>query len=114
MKFTNKNFFFAILLTATLLINTEIFAKNTTIKYSKENVSNYFLGIISVNQDHNREAFKFLKRVKSLKDKHDKFNIEFVKTLVLLEKFDEAFAFSKSVWTDDEYYFEIAYLKIMQ
>ena len=61
---------------------------------------------INLNQNYNNKAFKHLNKVKSLKNRHSRFNIEFIRTLVLIEKFEQAFAFSKSVWTDDEFVFE--------
>ena len=45
--------------------------------------------------------------IKMAKTQHSKFNIEFVRTLILLEKFDQAFSFSKSVWSSSEYLYEI-------
>ena len=106
MKYINKIIYFSILLISILLINTKIFAKSNTDKYNKENISNYFLGVISSNQGYNNTAFKYFKRAKSLKNRHSQFNNEFLRTLVLLEKFDDAFTFSKSVWKKDEYFFE--------
>ena len=98
--------YFSILLISILLINTKIFAKSNTDKYNKENISNYFLGVISSNQGYNNTAFKYFKRAKSLKNRNSQFNNEFLRTLDLLEKFDDAFTFSKSVWKKDEYFFE--------
>tara|TARA_B100000446_G_scaffold83864_1_gene79116 strand:- start:231 stop:1898 length:1668 start_codon:yes stop_codon:yes gene_type:complete len=89
-----------------LLFEPKVFAKESNIKYTKENISNYFFGVISANQDYNNEAFKHLKKVKSLRNKHSRFNIAFIRTLILLDKFEQAFAFSKSVWSDDEFLFE--------
>jgi len=88
------------------LAQIESEAKNNNIKYKKENISNYFSGIISVKQDNNNTAFNYLKKVKLLKNTHSKFNINYIRTLVLLEKFEEAFDYSKSVWSEDELFFE--------
>ena len=84
----------------------QLHAKNQNNQYTRENISNYFLGIISANQDYNSKAYKHLKKVKTLKNTHYQFNIEFIRTLVLLDKFDEAFAFSRSVWDKNELLFE--------
>ena len=89
------------------MFNTNLFAKDNQILYSGENISNYFLGIMSANQDYNDMAFKYLKKAESLKDKHSQYNVEFVRTLILLEKFERAFDYSKSVWTKDVLFFEI-------
>ena len=101
MKFLIKKIYIILFLLSILLIESKIFAKESEIQYTKENISNYFSGIISVNQNYNNKAFKHLKKVKSLKNKHYRFNIEFIRTLVLLEKFEQAFSFSKSVWLED-------------
>ena len=106
MKFLNKKNYIILFLLTVLLIESKVFAKENEIKYTKENISNYFSGIISANQDYNNEAFNYLKKVKSLKNRHSHFNIEFIRTLVLLEKFNQAFTFSKSVWNENEIFFE--------
>ena len=106
MKFLIKKSYIILFLFSILLIGPKVFAKESKIQYTKEDISNYFSGIILINQNHNNEAFKHLKRVKSLKNRHSRFNIEFISTLILIEKFEQAFAFSKSVWTDDEFVFE--------
>ena len=106
MKFLIKKIYIILFLSSILLIGTKVFAKETKIQYTKENISNYFSGIVSINHNYNNKAFKHLKKVKSLKNKHSRFNIEFIRTLILIEKFEQAFAFSKSVWTDNEFVFE--------
>jgi len=106
MKILIKKIYIILFLLIILLIATKVFARDSKIQYTRENISNYFLGIISANQDYNNEAFKYLKKVQSINNKHSQFNIEFIRTLVLLEKFKQAFAFSKSVWKEDELFFE--------
>ena len=106
MKFLIKKIYIILFLLSILLIGHKVFAKESKIQYTKENISNYFSGIISINQNYDNEAFKHLKKVKSLKNKHSRFNIEFIRTLILIEKFKQAIAFSKSVWTTDEFVFE--------
>ena len=64
------------------------------------------MGILNANWSYSIEAYSHLNKVKSLKNKHDNFNIQFIRTLVLLEKFDKALAFSKSIWNKDELFFE--------
>ncbi len=106
MKFIIKKIYIILLLLTVFLIQPNVFAKDSKILYTRENISNYFLGIISLNNNSNTKALNHLKKVKSLKNIHSKFNIEFVRTLVLLEKFDKAFTFSKSVWDENELFFE--------
>ena len=106
MKLLVKKIYITLFLLIILLFGSKVLAKDSKIQYTREDISNYFLGIISANQDYNNEAFKHLKKVKSLKNRHSKFNIEFSRTLILLEKFNQAFTFSKSVWNEDEFFFE--------
>ncbi len=106
MKFLNKKIYIILFLLTILLIESKVFAKDSKIQYKRENISNYFLGIISADQNYNNKAFKHLRKVQSIKNKHSKFNIEFIRTLILLEKFEQAFAFSQNVWREDELFFE--------
>jgi len=106
MKFLINKIYIILLLLTIFFIQPKAFASNDKILYTREDISNYFLGIISVNKNYDAEAFKYLNKVKSLKDRHSQFNIEFVRTLVLLEKFDKALTFSKSVWNENELFFE--------
>tara|TARA_Y100000590_G_scaffold462559_1_gene626968 strand:+ start:698 stop:2416 length:1719 start_codon:yes stop_codon:yes gene_type:complete len=107
MKFLVKKIYIILSLLVILITDTHTLARDNEIQYTRENISNYFQGIVSTNQHHNKEAFKYLKKVESIKDKHSQFNIEFIRTLILLEKFKEAFAFSKNVWSKDELFFEV-------
>ena len=106
MKFLIKKIYIIFFLLIILLNANQVFARDNKVQYAREDISNYLLGIISVNENYNEEAFKYLKKVQSIKGKHSQFNIEFIRTLVLLEKFQKAFVFSKSVWDEDELYFE--------
>jgi len=106
MKFLIKKIYIILFLLTIFLIQPEAFARDNKINYTSENISNYFLGIISANKDYNSKALKYLNKVQSLKNRHSQFSIEFIKTLVLLEKFDKAFAFSKSIWNENELFFE--------
>ena len=106
MRYFIKKIYFILLLVAILFLATETFGKDSKVKYSRNNISNYLSGIVSVNQDYTNAAFKYLNKVQSLKNDHSNFNVQFIRTLILLEKFNQAFAFSKDVWLEDEYFFE--------
>ena len=106
MKFLIKKIYIILFFLTIFLIQLEAFARDSKALYTRENISNYFLGIVSANNNFNNEALRYLKKVESLKNRHSKFNVEFVRTLVLLEKFDEAFIFSKSIWDENELFFE--------
>ena len=106
MKFIIKKNYFVFLLFVVLLFSSKTFAKDSKIQYSKENISNYFQGKLSINQNYNRKAFDNLKKVRSLKNYHSQFNVEFIRTLILLEKFEEAFDYSKTIWIEEEFFYE--------
>ena len=104
MKFLIKKIY--IILFLLILVQPRVFAKDNKILYTSENISNYFLGIVSAQNDHNEKAYKYLNKVRSLNNSHSKFNIEFIRTLILLEKMDKAYAFSKSIWDENEQFYE--------
>ena len=106
MRYFIKKIYFILLLVTILFLDTATYGKDSKVKYSRNNISNYLSGIISVNQDYTNAAFKYLNKVQSLKNDHSNFNVQFIRTLILLEKFEQAFAFSKDVWLEDEYFFE--------
>jgi len=107
MKYFIKTIYLILVFVAVLLFTTKIFAKDAKLKYSEKDISNYFSGIVSLSQNNVTDGFKYLNKVYSLRNKHTKFNIRFIHSLILLEKFDHAFAFSKSIWNEDEYFFEV-------
>ena len=83
MKFLTKKINIILFLLIILLAESEVFARDSKIQYTRENISNYFLGIVSINQDYYNKAFKYLKKVEPIKNRHSQFNIEFIKTLIL-------------------------------
>ncbi len=106
MNFFTKKINFILFITIFLFCNTSIYAKDGNQKYSKKNISNYFSGLIYMNQANNDAAFKHFKKIQFLKEKHSNYNIQFARTLVLLDKFDQAYSFLNETWNEDEYFFE--------
>ena len=106
MKFLNKKIYITLFFVLLLQGQNNAYARDSKILYTRENISNYFQGIVSSKNNYDNEAFKRLKKVQLLKYEHSKFNIEYLRTLIILEKFDDAFLFSKSVWAKDELFFE--------
>lgn len=102
MKFIIKKIYIIIFLLIVLLYENEAFAKDSKTLYTQENISNYFSGLVLSNKNNYKDALKRFKKVRSLKDQHTNFNHEYIKTLVLLEKFDEAVSFSKKILLDNE------------
>ena len=107
MKFNNKKIYITLFFLFILFSNHHILAKDKEYKYTKESISNYFSGIVSIKQNLNEEAFDYLKKVQLLKNSHSQFNIEFIRTLILLDKFDQAFAYSQTIWKESEPIFEV-------
>ena len=105
MKFLIKKIYIILFLLSFILVDTNALAKDNKIQYTREDISNYFLGIISANHDYD-EAFKYLKKIQSIKNEHSQYNVQFTRTLVLLEKFNQAFNFSEKVWKENELFFE--------
>ena len=106
MKYATKKIYLIFLLIVMLLTDTVAFSKNTEFEFSKDDISNYFSGIVLISQNNTTAGFKYLNKVQSLKNIHSNFNVQFIRSLVLLEKFDEAFAFSKSIWNEEDFFFE--------
>ena len=57
MKFIGKKIYIILLLLALISQGSELLAKDTTIQYTKENISNYFLGIISLKKNYNDKSY---------------------------------------------------------
>jgi len=105
MKYYNKKVFLILFFLASLLLTTKSLSSSSKTKYSKDNISSYFSGIVSSNYDLNN-TFTHLNKVEYLKNIHSNYNIEFLRTLILLKKFDKAFDFAKSIWKEEEFFFE--------
>ena len=103
--FINKNYL-VLLLSFFLLLTTSSFSKESKLKYSQKDLSNYFSGIISISNAHTTSGFKYLNKSQSIKKIHTNFNIQFIRSLIILEKYKRAFEFSKSIWSEEEPLFE--------
>ena len=107
MKLFIKKIYIIFFLLSIFFAESKVFARENNTQYSKKDISNYFSGIISISKEYNNDkAFKYLDDVQSIHSIHSQYNIEYLRTLVLLEKFRRAFAFSKKVWSEDELFFE--------
>jgi tetratricopeptide (TPR) repeat protein len=106
MKFLTRRIYLILVFLAILSFETTANSKDNKILYVKADVSNYFSGILFSDQYYTEDAFKRLNKAKNLKNRHTNYNIHFIRTLVLLEKFDQAIAFSKNIWREDILLFE--------
>ena len=72
-------------------------AKNLD-KFNKaSNVSNYFSGIILLNDNQYNESFKFLKKLNGLEETHINYSSKYLYSLVNSGKFNEAFNYSRTL-----------------
>ena len=108
MKSFIKNSYLILIITTILLTNFFSFshAKSIDLKYSKKNIFNYFSGTVSLNQNNPIKSFNYFNKIQNLKRIHSNYNNQFIRSLVLVEKFDEAFKFSKKIWKENNLYFE--------
>ena len=106
MKYFTKTINLIVVLIILLFTSVETFSKDTKFKYSKEDIANYFSGIVSLSKNNTTTGFKYLNKIQSLGKSNYNYNTHLLRSLILLEKFDEAFKFSKKIWQQDELFFE--------
>ena len=72
-------------------------AKNLD-KFKKgENISNYFSGILLLNQSKYNESYSFLNKLDGLESEHLEFSSKFLYSLISLGKYEEAFKYAKKL-----------------
>ena len=73
-----------------------IFSLNNTsasikkISFADNKISNYFLGVVLLNENKSEAALKHFDKVQDLQDTHFKFNQNLTRTFVNLGKIEEA------------------------
>ena len=67
MRFFIKNIYLILIIIISFSNVNETFAKETEIKYSKKNISNYFSGILSSKYSHYRNAYEYLGKIQKFK-----------------------------------------------
>ena len=70
MKIIVKKIYIILFLLIISSIESKVFAKDSQNQYTRDNISNYFSGIVSINKNYNKKAFKHLRKIQSLKNKH--------------------------------------------
>jgi len=106
MKYFLKKICLKTVLALMAFFHFEAIGLENKTKYSPENFTNYLSGVMSLNIKNNEEALKYFREINFKNFNHSNFNLEFIRTLVLLEKFDEAIAFSKNAWNKEDAIFE--------
>ena len=72
-------------------------AKNLNKFNEAEDISNYFSGIVSINENEYRKSYNFLKTLNGLEDDHYIYSRFFQYSLVTLNKFSDAVSYSKKL-----------------
>ena len=94
-------FKFRLKLTAQILFVTIFFstlqAKNLDSFNDGDNISDYFSGILLLNDNQYIESYKFLKKLNGLEESHSNYSSRYLYSLVNLGKFNEAFDYSKKL-----------------
>ena len=93
MKFTYKKIYIILLLL--ILIQSKVFARDNKVLYTRENISNYFLGIVSAKNYDNHETHKYLKKVQLLKNDHSRYSFSgllfYLENLIKLSLFQKTY-----------------------
>ena len=72
-------------------------AKNLNKFSDGDDISDYFSGILLLNDNQYSESYRFLKKLKGLEESHLNYSSRFLYSLVNLGKFNEAFNYSKKL-----------------
>ena len=105
MYLSLSKIFIYILIFFSFLSNFNAYSSNQNKFYSKKNISNYFLGIVSSNNNDNKLALQYLSNLSLLKNNHDQFNRELVFALVQTQKISQAFLYLKKLKTKNINFF---------
>ena len=62
--------------------------------YNGESLSNYFSGIISLQDNKYKKSYNFFKNLNNLEDNHINYSKSYIETLVNNSKINEAFKYS--------------------
>ena len=94
-------FKFSFKLTAQILFVTIFFstlqAKNLEKFNDGDNISDYFSGILLLNDSQYDKSYKFLKKLNGLEESHLNYSSRYLYSLVNLGKFNEAFNYAKKL-----------------
>ncbi len=75
-------------------------AKNSDRFERGGNISDYFAGVLLLNQNQYNESYKFLKRLDGLEASHNNYSSKYLYSLVNSENFKQAFNYSKKLEKD--------------
>jgi len=78
-------------------IFNQINAKNLDKYYQEDKISNYFSGIVSLQDSDYINSYKFFKQLNGLENIHSSYSRYYQHSLINLKKFDEAFSHSRKM-----------------
>ena len=90
---------FKLIICVLLFLNTFniLTAKNIDKFYDAEDVTNYFSGMLAVNDNQYQKSYDYLKSLNGLEDSHYSYSLYYHYSLVALQKFKEAASYSKKL-----------------
>ena len=90
---------FKLIIFVLLFLNTfnVLKAKNIDKFYEAKNITNYFSGILAVNDNQYQKSYNYLKSLQDLEDNHYTYSQYYYYSLVALQKFKEAKNYSKKL-----------------
>jgi len=74
--------------------------------YTRDTISNYFSGVISLQNNDYEYSYNFFKKLNNLEDNHYKFSKSYIETLVNNSKINEAFKYSKKLKSKKKNFFQ--------
>ena len=80
-----------------VIIFSSLSAKNVDKFNTGTNISNYFSGIIFLNDNNYEDSYKYLKKLNGLEENHKNFSSKYLYSLVNSGKFKEAYLYSKKL-----------------
>ena len=80
-----------------IIFFSTLHAKNLNKFNQKDRVSNYFSGILLLNDNNYDESLKFLKKLNGLEESHSNYSIKYLYSLVNAGNLNEAFNYSRKL-----------------
>ena len=65
--------------------------------YKADSISDYFSGILLLNENQYNDSFNYLKKLNGLETRHTNFSVQYLYSLVNSGNFKEAFKYSKKL-----------------
>ena len=95
-KFTLKNKIIGQILFVIIYLSTSNVIALDKFKKS-DDISNYFSGILLLNENSYNESFKYLKKLNGLENEHINYSVKYLYSLVNSGNFKEAFNYSRKL-----------------